>query len=57
MGLQAHIAELSEKHKKLEEELHDALQHPAVDSCHITELKRQKLKVKDEIERLRGTIH
>ena len=57
MALQAHIAELSEKHKKLEEEIHDAMQHPAVDPCHITELKRQKLKVKDELERLRKTVH
>ena len=57
MALQAHLAELSEKHRKLEEELHDALQHPAVDSCLINEIKRQKLRVKDEIERLRMTVH
>ncbi len=57
MALQAHIAELAEKHKKLEDEIHEALQHPATDFCHLTELKRQKLRVKDEIERLRSTVH
>lgn len=61
MALQAHLVELERKHKILENELHEALVHPSVDDLHIVELKRRKLMVKDEIERLRlsadDTVH
>jgi hypothetical protein len=55
MAIQAHLVELERKHKILESELHEALVHPSVDDLHIVELKRRKLMVKDEIERLRHT--
>jgi hypothetical protein len=35
--------------------LHDALVHLSTDDMQIVELKRRKLMVKDEIERLRQT--
>lgn len=57
MALNTHIAELSEKHRKLDQEIQEALRHPAIDQTHITELKREKLRLKDEIERLRHSIH
>ena len=61
MALQAHLVELERKHKVLENELHEALLHPSTDDLRIAELKRRKLVVKDEIERLRQvtseTIH
>jgi hypothetical protein len=53
MALQAHLVELERKHKLLENELHEALVHPSTDDLLIVELKRRKLMVKDEIERLR----
>jgi hypothetical protein len=53
MSMQSHLAELEKKHQALEQELHDCLTHPAVDDLRIVELKRKKLLVKDEIERLR----
>jgi hypothetical protein len=37
----------------LEAEIHDCLAHPASDDLRIVELKRKKLSVKDEIEKLR----
>jgi hypothetical protein len=37
----------------LESELHDALVHLSTDDLHIVELKRRKLMVRDEIERLK----
>jgi hypothetical protein len=61
MAIQAHLVELERKHRVLESELHDALQHLSTDDLKIIELKRRKLMVKDEIERLRlvaaETVH
>ena len=55
MAMQAHLVELERKHKILENELHEALVHLSTDDLQIVELKRRKLMVKDEIERLRHT--
>lgn len=61
MALQAHLVELERKHRVLESELHDALVHLSTDDLRIAELKRRKLMVRDEIERLRhvavATLH
>jgi hypothetical protein len=61
MAIQAHLVELERKHRILESELHDALMHLSTDDLRIVELKRRKLMLKDEIERLRfstsETIH
>jgi hypothetical protein len=53
MAIQAHLAELERKHQALEDEIADAITHPSTDDLRIAELKRRKLLVKDEIERLR----
>ena len=55
MAIQAHLVELERKHKLLESELHDALLHLSTDDLEIVELKRRKLMVKDQIERLKHT--
>ena len=52
MSLQAHLGELHAKHRALEAELADAMNHPASSDAEIAELKRKKLKLKDEISRL-----
>lgn len=59
MAIQAHLVELERKHKLLETELHEALLHLSTDDMEIVELKRRKLMVKDQIERLRQevTVH
>jgi hypothetical protein len=61
MAIQAHLVELERKHRILESELHDALMHLSTDDLRIVELKRRKLMLRDEIERLRlstsETIH
>jgi len=54
MSMQSHLAELEKKHQALDQEISECLTHPAVDDLRIVELKRKKLQVKDEIERLRG---
>jgi len=53
MALESHLAELSEKHRRLDHMLHEEMKHPASDSFRIKELKKQKLQIKQEIERLR----
>jgi hypothetical protein len=52
MSLQAHLGELHAKHQALESELAEALNHPASTDAEIAELKRKKLRLKDEITRL-----
>jgi len=57
MSLQAHLSELAAKHKNLESELADALAHPASTDQEIAELKRKKLRIKDEISRIESQMH
>ena len=52
MSIEAHIASLREKHSKLDEEIkQETLKGPG-NNVRITALKREKLRIKDEIERL-----
>jgi hypothetical protein len=51
--IKAHLAELERQHKALEHGLAEALAHSSTDDLKITELKRRKLILKDEIERVR----
>ena len=59
MSSQAHLVELERRHQALEQELNDAMTHPSTDDLKVAELKRRKLLLKDEIERLRqdASIH
>ncbi|EKF18718.1 YdcH family protein [Nitratireductor pacificus] len=54
MSLESHLAELKRKHGELERELDDARLHPSVDEADIALLKRRKLAIKDEMEKLRA---
>jgi hypothetical protein len=53
MSMQSHLAELERRHQALEQEINEAIAHPATDDLKILELKRRKLLLKDEIVRLR----
>jgi hypothetical protein len=53
MTIEAHLAELERQHKALEQEIAEAIAHSSTDDLKIAELKRRKLIVKDEIERVR----
>jgi hypothetical protein len=57
MSMQSHLAELEKRHQALESEINYCLTHPAVDDLRVVELKRKKLHLKDEIERLRHNGH
>ncbi|MEZ5889544.1 MAG: DUF465 domain-containing protein [Xanthobacteraceae bacterium] len=47
------LADLEQRHRMLEAELAEMLQHPSVDDLQLVELKRRKLQIKDAIARLR----
>ncbi|HZA01351.1 MAG TPA: DUF465 domain-containing protein [Hyphomicrobiaceae bacterium] len=57
MSLAAHLAELTEKHRLLEKKIEEEMTRPAVDSIKINRLKLEKLRLKDEIARLKETRH
>ena len=52
MSLSSHLEELRKKHDTLSQEVEQAQRLPAFDDIHLTTLKKQKLKLKEEIERL-----
>ncbi len=56
MALDAHLVELSEKHRALDRKIEEELARPPADALKIAEWKRQKLRLKDEIERLKHEL-
>ena len=54
MSLEAHIAELTKKHRELDRRIEDEEARPGSDDLSIHELKKLKLKLKDEIEQLKA---
>ncbi|PHZ84915.1 YdcH family protein [Paremcibacter congregatus] len=55
MHVEAHLTALSEKHSKLDEIILKEEHRPSPDSVVLHDLKREKLKLKDEIERYKRT--
>jgi hypothetical protein len=51
MSMQGHILELEKRHHAIEKEIESELQHSSADNLKIVELKRKKLKIKEEIVR------
>lgn len=52
MTIASHIAELKRKHEALSAEVEEAQRSPGVSDMKIADLKKQKLKLKEEISRL-----
>ncbi len=57
MAVEARIRELGSRHQSLEDAIQDELRRPAGDAIRLQELKRQKLRLKEEMEALRGRMH
>jgi len=53
MPIDSHLGELMRRHQAIEEAILDEENHPAADDLKIHELKRKKLHLKDQIERLK----
>jgi hypothetical protein len=54
MAVDAHIEELSGKHRALDRLIQEEAAKPSSDDIKIAELKRQKLLLKDRMMRLRS---
>lgn len=52
MSLTAHLQELRRKHDALSQKVEQAQRSPAADDLVIGEMKKQKLRLKEEIQRL-----
>lgn len=52
MAVESRIAELQKRHEILERAIEQELQSPGSDDLQINTLKRQKLRLKEEVERL-----
>jgi hypothetical protein len=57
MSMSSHLQELRKKHEHLSNEVEQAQRSPAFDELQLTALKKQKLKIKEEIERLSHSTH
>lgn len=60
MSLQSHLAELERRHQALEAAIEKEQVLPATDDLKLYAMKKEKLRLKDEIERLRhppATVH
>ncbi len=54
MSMQDHVEGLRSKHATLEQAIDDEMHRPLPDQIRVSRLKREKLRIKDEIARLDG---
>jgi hypothetical protein len=54
MASEGQIEHLADQHRKLDEIIAAELTHPDWDQSRVVALKKQKLRIKDELERLKG---
>ena len=57
MAVDARIRELGTRHKSLDQAIHDEMSRPAANEMKLKDLKRKKLRLKEQIEALRATAH
>ncbi len=57
MAIQARIRELGSRHESLDRAIHEESCRPAADEVRLRELKRRKLRLKEEMESLRADLH
>ena len=57
MAIEARIRELGARHRSLDLAIQDEMSRPAADAVRLTELKRRKLRLKEELETLRDRPH
>ena len=57
MAIEARIRELRHRHRDLDKNIEDATRLPAFDDLQLRQMKRQKLRIKDQLEALNGRPH
>jgi len=55
MSMEARLVELKRKHSVLEKKIADVSAHPSASTLEVAALKRKKLTLKDQIERISTT--
>lgn len=56
MTRETQLAALEQRHDALDKEIAKELMHPAKDELKLSEMKRRKLQLKDEIAKLQGGL-
>jgi hypothetical protein len=54
MAIEARIRELGSRHQLLDKAIEEERKHPSADPLRVHELKRQKLRLKEEMEGLKA---
>lgn len=54
MTVSSYVLTLRKKHQELSEEIEEAQRGLATDDLNVTEMKKRKLKIKEEISRLQA---
>ena len=57
MSLSSHLEELRRKHESLSLRIEREQRSPSSDDLTIATMKKEKLKLKEEIERLSASVH
>lgn len=57
MTISAHLQELRRKHQSLSEEVEREQRSPGANALVLADLKKKKLKLKEEINRLSGGLN
>ena len=57
MAIESRIRELGSRHENLDRKIQEETNRPGSDGTTLMELKRQKLRLKEEIEGLRARLH
>jgi hypothetical protein len=57
MALQGQIDHLSNQHKKIDDVIAAEMASPDWDELRVAALKKQKLRIKDALERLRAAVN
>ncbi len=52
MSTTEYVAQLTEKHHRIDAQIQSEMTHPSADELHINELKKEKLRLKEKITQL-----
>jgi hypothetical protein len=55
MTTEGHVAALERRHRELDRQIEDEMSHLSHDDLVIAALKRKKLEIKDELQKLQST--
>jgi hypothetical protein len=56
MAIESRLRELDTRHRDLDHAIENEARRPSVDAMRLSQMKRQKLKIKEEIEDIRQRL-